>query len=241
MKKNIVIKTFLYFIILISISSNFAFSQTLKLGYIEFPPVFSTNQEGRPQGILIDLASQVIPKAGYKWEAYSYPVKRMANYMAKGKLDLWIGLKTIPIFNDTTIKGSTKVLTITLKAYKTKNLPDITKKEDLLGKSIIILRGFSYGGWINYITDPANNIDYIETHDHKAAFRMLKAGRADYLLNYKYPAIKALKIVDIPDLKDNTISSFGAYFVLSKKTPNASMIIKKLELAYEDLKKSGNL
>jgi polar amino acid transport system substrate-binding protein len=214
---------------------------TLKVGYIEFPPVFSTTPEGKPEGILIDLAAKVIPEAGYDWNASSYPVKRMSDYVAKGKLDLWIGLKTIPDFEGTTYKGESELLKITLKAYRIKDLPGITAKDDLQYNSVIIIRGFSYGGWINFIMDPKNQVDYIETNDHKAAFRMLKAKRANYLLDYENPAKKALENFEIPGLKENTVSSFGAYFVVSKKTPDAENVLKNLEKAYKKLKKNGEL
>ncbi len=54
------------------------FSETatkkLRLGYIEFPPYTFTNSSGKPDGILIDLAYKVFPKAGYEWAALPYPV-----------------------------------------------------------------------------------------------------------------------------------------------------------------------
>lgn len=233
-KKIIFFISTLFFIYVSSIQVQ---AQTLKLGYIEFVPVFSTNAKGQPEGLLIDLAAQVIPKAGYTWEAYSYPVKRMSEYVANGKLDLWIGLKTIPDFEDTTYKGKSELLKITLQAFRIKPLPDIKHKEDLKYQSVIILRGFSYGGWINFIKDPKNNVNYIETHDHKAALNMLKAKRADYLLDYQNPVKKALEQMPLDNLKSNTISSFGAYFVVSKKTPNACEVLQNLEQAYEDLQK----
>jgi polar amino acid transport system substrate-binding protein len=230
----------LIFVLLVFFTGR-SFSDPLKVGYIEFPPVFSTNSEGKPEGILIDLAAKVIPEAGYQWKAFPYPVKRMSDYIAKGKLDLWIGLKTIPDFEGTTFKGESEVLKITLKAYRIKNVPDIKKEEDLNNKSITIIRGYSYGGWINYIKDIKNNVFFIETNDHKSAFRMLKAGRSDYVLDYQEPAEKALKKLDLKDIKDNTISSFGAFFVVSKQTHDAENVLKNLEKAYKKLKAKGEL
>lgn len=37
------------------------------------------------------------------------------------------------------------------------------------------------------------------------------------------------------------ISSFGAYFVVSKQTPDAENVLKNLEKAYKKLKESGKL
>lgn len=230
------------FFILISIFMVSTVSaQTLKMGYIEFPPVFSTDKSGKPEGLLIDLAKAVVPHAGYQLQVNSYPVKRMVDYIVKGKLDLWIGLKTIPAFKDTTFKGDSNLLQITLKAFRVGDKPDIKEQEDLKDKKIIIIRGFSYGGWINYITDPVNEINYIETYEHIAAFRMLKAGRADYLLDYSNPAKKALKTIKIENLECNTISSFGAYFVVSKKTNDAEIVLHNLETSYKALKEKGEL
>jgi polar amino acid transport system substrate-binding protein len=234
------IKIFLI-IFLTFLFPNFSQAQTLKMGYIEFPPVFFTDAQKTPKGIVIDLASKIIPEAGYNFEASSYPIKRLCDYLAKGKLDLWIGLKTLPELKDTTIKGKSEILKITLNAYTVKKLPDIKTKEDLIYKSIIIIRGFSYGGWINFIKDPKNQIAFIETEDHRAAFRMLKAKRADYLLGYENPSKKALKDFKLTNLKQNTISSFGAYFVISKKTPDAENVLLNLENTYKKLKKSGKL
>ena len=221
--------------------SGFSKAQTLKLGYIEFPPVFSTDKNGKPQGLLIDLAAKVLPEAGYEWEAYSYPVKRMVDYIVRGNLDLWIGLKTIPEFKTTTLKGSSSLLDITLKAYRLGQKPDIIKREDLMNKKIIIIKGFSYGGWVNYIKNPENKVLYTETYEHLAAFKMLKAGRADYVLDYVNPSEKALQKIKIDALFENTISSFSAYFVVSKKTRDAQKVIKNLEKTYQRLKKEGKL
>ncbi|MGM0419173.1 MAG: hypothetical protein ACQEQS_10660, partial [Thermodesulfobacteriota bacterium] len=182
------------------------------------------------------------PEAGYDWQAFSYPVKRMAGYIASGKLDLWIGLKTIPVFENNAYKSSIKVHEITLKAYRTdKSLPDIKKPGDLKNKSVIILSGYSYGGWINFIKDRTNSVKYTEAHNHDSALRMLKAGRADYLLNYSRPAEKALKKSSEENIYLNTVSSFGAYFVVSKNTPDAENILKNLENAYLKLKKQNKL
>ena len=214
-------------------------AQTIELGYIEFPPIFSTNSAGKPEGVLIDLASKVIPKAGYKWRATSYPTKRMAEYIANGKLHLWIGLKALPEFKGTTIVGDSVVVKITLQAYTVGEKASILKKEDLKGKSIIIMRGYSYGGWVNFIKDPASNVNFIQAASHVAAFKMLKAKRADYLLDYRLPSEKALEEVTIPNLKFNTIIAIPAYFVVSKKTPNAEEVLERMEAAYKQLKKEG--
>lgn len=217
-------------------------TKKLKLGYIEFPPYTYTNSSGKPDGILIDLASKVFKEAGYEWDAVSYPVKRLAEYLVCGDLDIWMGLKTLPVFKDTTYIGNVIIAELTLNAYTTgNNNPPVTKKEDLSGKSLIIMRGYSYGGWINYIMDKKNKISYIKSNKHSSALKILKAKRADYLLDYNEPIDMALEKISIHDLKYNQISSLPCYFIVTKKLFDGVDIINKLETVFVQKKKTGQL
>lgn len=226
-------------ILMVAGYQNSVFAETLRLGYIEFPPYTYTTETGEPAGILIDLAKKVYPEAGLDFTATSYPVRRLANYIGSGDLDIWMGLKTLPEFEGKTYIGKAEIAELVLLSYSRGSKPPILKKEDLSGKSVIIMRGYSYGGWINYIEDPANKVNFINANKHEAAFKMLLAGRADYLLDYKDPSEKALETVKIHDLSFNQISSFPCYFVVSQKLKDGQKIVDRLDKAYEKLKKSG--
>ncbi|MDM8516347.1 transporter substrate-binding domain-containing protein [Desulfobacterales bacterium HSG16] len=211
---------------------------TVKLGYIEFPPLFSTDENGKSAGILIDLADKVLTRAGYQWQAESFPTKRMIQKLIDGEIHLWIGLSTIPAFENTTYIGKSKIMEISLRAYSLGKKPLIGKKEDLNGKSLLIMRGYSYGGLIKYIEDRANGVNYTKTDNHVAGFKMLQAGHADYFLDYRMPSETALKEVKIPDLTYSEISSFAVYFVVSQKAPDAKKLLEDLENAYKNMRKA---
>lgn len=219
--------------------------QTIRMGYIEFTPVFYTDAEGVPQGLLVDLARQVVPAAGYQLKLESLPVKRMANRLIKGEIDLWAGLKTLEGFEGNTFAGDSILLQICLNAYTLGEEPAISKKEDLNQKMIIGLRGFSYGGWVTYLKDPANEIDFIEVDSHQSALKVLernnKTGTKCYLLDYEQPVNKALRTYPVENLRKNPLSCLDAYFVVSKKTPNAKTVLGRLESAYKEMKKQGKV
>jgi len=215
-------------------------AQEIALGYIEFPPVFSTDELGNPKGLLIELAKMVIPKAGYKWTAHSRPTKRMANDIVVGDLDLWIGLSTLPEFEDTTFIGKPIVSTIELNSYWLGDKPAIHTKEDLSGKRVITLHGYSYGGWIKYIQNPVNNVTECRSFSHEQAVNMLKYDRCDYLLNYAGPMENKLKSISIDELNKNRISALEARFVVSKKTKNAQQLLEALVKAYYELVDEGH-
>lgn len=219
--------------------------QTICMGYIEFTPVFYTDANGAAQGLLVDLARQVVPAAGYKLTLKSLPVKRMAKSLIKGEIDLWAGLKTLEGFEGNTYAGDSILLQICLNAYALGEDPPISKKEDLNGKMIIGLRGFSYGGWITYLKDPANEIDFIEVDSHESALKVLqrnnKAGNRCYLLDYEQPVNKALLTYSVKNLRKNPLNCLDAYFVVSQKTPNAKTVLEQLESTYKELKKNGKV
>lgn len=214
-------------------------TQEIDLGYIEFPPVFSTDEQGNPKGLLIELAKMVIPKAGYKWTPHSRPTKRMANDIVTGELDLWIGLSTLPEFEGTTLIGKPIVSTIELNSYWLGDKPAIHKKEDLSGKRVITLHGYSYGGWITYIQNPVNNVTECRSFSHEQAVNMLKYDRCDYLLNYAGPMKNKLKLIPIDQLNTTRISALEARFVVSKKTENAQQLLESLVKSYYELVDEG--
>lgn len=226
------------FIIMFSILSWFSpaiGSEQIRVGYIEFPPVFSTGREGLPEGILIDLGRRVLKQAGLTGIFKSYPTKRMSRYLAAGEIHLWMGLSTLPEFNETAYIGESTLFSIELRAYTITGAPPIKTKDDLNGKSILTMRGYSYGGWVDYIEDPVNKITTHKLDTHISAFQALSRGKFDYLLDYRMPSDEALKQIELDNLTFNTISSFDAKFVVSKKAPDAKKLLKKLEATFQEL------
>ena len=228
-------------IILFGLVVSAAEARTVRMVYIEAPPFYFTDEKGSPQGFLFALMKQVTKQAGYELEAFSYPAKRMAHKLLSGEADIWLGVSTIPGFKDQTLIGETEIVNVCLYLYYIGENKAIHGKEDFSDKSIIVLRGYSYGGLIQFIKDPANRVTYYETDSHESAFRMLKAGRADYLLDYKTPTERTLKTVKIPELKSVELSSVPLKFVVSKKVPDAPRLLKALEDAYRELVQSGEI
>lgn len=241
MKFRLVIGVLIFFVLGDSVHADYETARKIKYGYIEFPPFTYTDETGKPSGILVELARKIIPAAGYEFEAYSFPVRRLASYIGSGDLDLWMGLKTLPEFSGKAYIGETVVADLILRAYSRGKKKPIIVKEDMIGKSIIVLRGYSYGGWITFIEDPKNNINYIKANKHEAAFNMLKAERAEYLLDYKKPSDMALRKISIPDLEYNQISALPCYFIVSKANPRGAEILERLEKSYQTLKSQGAL
>lgn len=227
--------------LLISFNASKADEKFLRYAYIEFPPFTYTESNNKPGGFLVEWASKVFKRAGYRYQAESLPVMRLAGYITEGRTDVWIGLKTLPQFRGKTHKGEVKVTDLVLRVYTIGKKKKIIKKEDLKGVSVIILRGYSYGGWIKYIEDSVNKVRYIKANKHTYALNMLNAGRADYLLDYKAPCEIAQRTVKVKNLKYNTIKALPIYFIVSGKYNNGGRVLKDLEKAFKSLKREGKL
>jgi len=192
----------------------------------------------------MDIAFKSLEKAGFEWTAISLPAKRMAKSLAAGNIQVWLGLATLPQFKGTTYVGKTVVEQLILRAYTIGNKPPVRKRQDLLGKTLLILRGYSYGGWITFIKDPANKIQYLEFDSHEGAFRRLEklAKRIPeiYLLDYEHPSETVLRKLKLPDIQFDQVSSLDMHFVVTRKMDGAKAVLDRIENAFQQLSASGS-
>ena len=188
-----------------------------------------------------DMITKILKRASIDYVAKDYPPKRLYKNMADGKTDIWVGVKEVPVYEGKIIHSDFPIFQIELRVYTIgdKELPSV--KEELRLKNIITIRGYSYGGMIKFLEDPENKISTNPTNSHKSALLKLKAGRADYLLDYKYPVLRELETTEVNNLKYNTLVKIPLYIMVSKKTQKADEILHRMEKAYHQLKKEGEI
>jgi polar amino acid transport system substrate-binding protein len=228
-------------VFLLSATYTSVHAQGIKAAYVELPPYTYTDAAGSAQGSLVDLLAKVSADAGYTYTAESAPARRLFQGVADGQYDMFIGIKTPEAFQGTTVASNSVIAKIELHAWGIGNVPPIKAKEDLAGKQIIVLTGYSYGGWRTFIDDPANGVKVIEARTPEQALQLLKAGRAEVLLQYALPMAQALTSIPTPDLKSVLISSLDCHFVVSLKRADAAEVVRKLDASFEKLKAAGKL
>ncbi len=176
-----------------------------------------------------------------KPEPISLPARRMIKRVQEGSVDLWIGLKTLPEFDKKALISKDIVVNLILKSFYREGSPPIINKEDLKGKKVSIILGYSYGGWIKYIKDPTNKITFYETTSHLSALLMLQHNRADYTLDYDLPSKEVKNQLKIKNLTSNVISKLGCYFVVPKKSSLNKDLLVKLEKSFTAFKKANKV
>jgi len=200
----------------------------MKIAYVEFSPFTFTNDEGAPDGMLIRMAETLFAKAGISWHATSYPAPRLYDNLQKGASHFALIVRN-PDLADCCIYSKKPVWVLQIRAYYIGEKTPIKTKEDLIGKKIITLRGYSYAGMLSFFNDEKNRIENVLANSHDAAFKLLKAGRADYLLDYGGPADASLTRLQIADARYDTLHRSELFLVLSKVYPDAVNVMTRLE------------
>lgn len=233
----------LLILVLFTINTCFASDESFLLqgGYLNYPPLTYTDDSGKPAGIFIDIASKTLKHAGIPFQFIEYPGKRLYANLENGTTHLFLGIKTVPFMEKNTIASKAMIGTLEMRAYSIGNKPIITRKEDLVGKSVILSRGFSYSTWGTWLRNPENGVFITEAYNHKDAFEMLIKERADYVLNYKYIVEDMFQSFPVRDLKFSPLERWQCHFVVSNKIPDAPEIVKKIDASFEALVKAGKI
>jgi len=187
-----------------------------------------TLENGDPANPLAALAAALFSKAGIAWTAKTYPASRLFSYLQNGTAEFAMLVKA-PSLQACCLFSRKPVATAEIRAYRRAGTAPAKSREDLAGKQVIAIRGYSYGGLATYLGDPQNRITVHDTQTHASAFRMLANARADYLLDYAGPAGEVLAAEPIEGIGFDVLSRQDVHLVLTKNYPGAPQLMQRLE------------
>ncbi|WP_236686290.1 substrate-binding periplasmic protein [Paramagnetospirillum magnetotacticum] len=196
------------------------------------------DSRGEPDNPLLRLAVPLFQRAGVTWRARGLPAARLFEYLRDGQTDFSILVRGVSL-DKCCLISKRPVAGTELRVYRRKDLRPITGKEGLIGKDVITIHGYTYGGLLAFIKDPANRIANNGTVSHESAFAMLERGRADYLLDYAGPAQEVLADHPIRDVEFDVLDRLDAHLVLNRSYPDAEALMAKLEAIASELKIEG--
>ena len=212
----------------------------VEFAYIEHPPVMFTNAQGLPDGTLVKLGAALLKNAGIPSRFVSYPAPRLFNNLETGTSQMSILIRS-PGSENCCLLGKESISGDEIKVLYFGGKTPISSREDLVGKSIITIRGYTYGGISSFIDDPKNRITREIAGTQEAAYDMLRLGRADYLLDLGLTSRKFLAIKPAKNLKEVVVARTYAYIAVSKAYPNAEKLLEQLEAALKTIDKDGIL
>lgn len=201
----------------------------IKYGYPDQSIFVATiNGKEQPTTPMLFVANELFERADLTWRATAYPAKRLFRNFKDGTTNFSILVRASSLL-DSCLFSKKPVYSTNLNVYHIGDKQPILKEEDLVGKRIATIRGYSYGKLRKFIGDPKNKIANEVVNTHSGAFRMLKLGRVDYVLDYASAAKDIITENAISDIKSNMLSELKIYLVLSKAYPNAEELMGRLE------------
>jgi len=213
---------------------------TVSVGFYEFPPYSYSDSKGRPRGAILKLTERLLRHAGYRAEIRSLPSARVYAGLRDGSVQIWPGAPGKPDLAEHTLESRVKLGEISLNLYFRQDTPTPRIPEDLAGRNIILITGYSY--WkpaSDFLDDPKLGLQQHRTTTHGSALEMLQRHRGDYLLDYLTPVEQARKRLGMAELPHVVLRRVPLHLIVSKHAPNSTALRDALDRAYEELRAQG--
>lgn len=212
----------------------------LRVAYAEFPPIEYQNADGEAAGLFIDLTRRVAEEAGYTPEFIYLPVGRIYLYLKSGTIDVWPGLTGIPSLSQDVLESWVSPIPVQLSAWYVAGTPPPTHLDDLRGKSLIVIGGYTYGGLLERLQS-YEDVRITEAPNHRSGIDMLKRKRGDYLLDYRQPVLEILTEPSDRVMRDTEVRTRNGAWLFSLANPKASILRDEFDDAYLRLAERGEV
>ena len=114
---------------------------------------------------------------------------------------------------------------VSLNLYYPAHQPAPRVPQDLAGRRLILISGYSYWKPVtDFIQDPNLHLRLYRTGTHHAALRMLELGRGDYLLDYQAPVEAASRQA----LASQELYRLPLRMIVSRHIPGAEALRDRL-------------
>lgn len=194
----------------------------------------AVDAHGQPANPLLKVAGALFQRAGLPWSAAPYPAARMFENLRNGSANFSMLVKG-PAVEQCCLISRRPIASTELRVFHPPGTPPVQAVADLRGKSVILIRGYSYGGLLPQLQDAKNGVVVYTAVSHQAAFTMLGHGRADYLLDYSGPAREIMAAQPGFAFQHETLDHLNVHLVLWRGYPDAEATMARLEAVAEEL------
>ncbi|MEO4045695.1 bifunctional lytic transglycosylase/amino acid ABC transporter substrate-binding protein [Pseudomonas sp. CAU 1711] len=213
---------------------------SISVGYYEFPPYSWTDEHGLPRGSILALTERLLRHAGYRGQYRSLPNARLYAELREGNVQLWPGAGGKAELVGHTYEARNAIGEFRLGLYARPGLPAPRIPDDLRGKGLILISGYSYWPAVNrMLAEPGLDLTLHRTNHHLSALEMLLRQRGDYLLDYQGPVEQARQSLGLEPLAYTELQNLQLRLVASRQAPGSRELLEELDRAYEELQAAG--
>ena len=226
-----------------SITSTYAWdkAEPFEFGYIELPPFGYTNNNGEVSGYLADLSRLVFERMELPVYYRGLPATRLYHQISTGHTTMTMGPQGLHQLADTAYQSTEPAITLTLSLYHRSDTAPVTSLEELAGKRVVLMQGYSYGTLGKFFEQATNSNEVIRARTHTSAIKMLLHDRADYLLSYQVPVDTVIARQGLGGLRSEVIGTIPVHFFVSHEVPEGEEIIEQWDQHLIDLQKKDLL
>lgn len=216
--------------------------KVIKLATVDYLPYYG--KDVKDNGPFSEITREAFKNAGYKLELHFIPWARALKMAKKGKiyqglLGAWDNEERRKDFLYTN-----EILPSDIHFLTTEKLKDFkfTSLKDFKGYKIGVIRGYSY--YKEFYEN--EQLRKIVLNNEVDLINALKTHKVDFIIDSKLILLGLIKD-NYPEEKSNfhliypPAAKQPLYNTISKKYPNAEIIIKEFNQSLEDLKKDGEI
>ncbi len=216
-------------------------AKPVKVVYVDFKPYTFTNEQGEADGLLNQLTRKVLAQAGIEAEFQQVELLEMFESFIHGDADISFMVGAFPVRKHKMLFGSDVIAKLHLQIYFTDAMAPVRTVQDLRGKSVAILKSYTYGYMRDYLQFPENRVQLLLTDNHRDAFELLASDRSVYVLDYRRPVQELLREMQLPGLMQRNLSHIPIYWAVSKRSALAGGLLSTLESTYGQMLEEGLL
>lgn len=202
------------------------------VGFYPYPPFSYMDEEGRARGELLEIAAEVLERAGYSVRFKELPPARLFQQLATGEVQVWPGVLGGPMAGLDVLESRYRLAETRLALFYGPADPEPSLPEALSHKKVIVLRGYPYMEPArHWLQDAPLAVEQVVSNNHLSALAMLLRQRGNYMLNYLEPVNYARTSLGIGQLSMPflPLATADLGFVVSARAGDAQQLLDAME------------
>lgn len=213
-----------------------------QIAYTHNPPFIEHNPDGVPTGLLKEILTTLLARNDFEYEFNYFPPKRLFHHMRVGDFGQVQFMTNIPdTLGSEVLIDSHSVVSLKARVYWFEGKKPIYRLEDLANEKIVLVRGYNYGNTRLQIKNLEPSAAIVDVSNSDDAVKMLKVGRANYILTYRgleeYMSIGDSKIA----LHYFVAEERPLYLTMHKSIEGGAEILKSLSDTLKIMQQSGEI